>query len=87
VHSKESAKERTRFTRNANNLVCCLPIEFEIELDLRPAVVPDFEGFQFAASEAPFRLRSASDGNTDAWRLPGDATLLWDCLGGSDDAA
>src|SRR6478672_118058 len=52
---KESAKERGRFIRNADNLVRCLPIEFEIELGLRPAVVPVGKRLQFAASQAPFR--------------------------------
>ena len=37
---KESAEERRRFIRDADDLVRCLTIEFEIELGLGSTVVP-----------------------------------------------
>ncbi len=82
---KESAEERRRFIRDADNLVRCLTIEFEIELRLRPAVVPVAKRFQLAMSQAPFRQRGPSDGDADARRLPEDAAFLWDRFGGGDD--
>ena len=37
---KESAEERRRFIRDADNLVRCLTIKFEVELGLGSTVVP-----------------------------------------------
>ena len=37
---KELAEERCCFIRDADNLVCCLTIEFEVELGLGSIVVP-----------------------------------------------
>ena len=82
---KQFAKECGRFVRDADDLVRCLTIEFEIELRLRPAVVPVAKRFQLATSQAPFRQRGASDGDADARRLPEDAAFLWDRFGGGDD--
>ncbi len=73
--------------RDANDLVSCLAIEFEIELGLRSAVVPVGKKFQLAPSQAPLRERGASDGDADARRLPGDPAFLCDRFGRSDDAA
>ena len=84
---KESAKERRRFIRDANDLVICLTIEFEIELGLRSAVVPVGKKFEFAPSQAPLRERCASDGDADARRLPGDPAFLCDRFVRGDDAA
>jgi hypothetical protein len=46
---KELAEERRRFIRDADNLVHCLTIEFEIELGLGSTVVPvvRISGFAF----------------------------------------
>ena len=37
---EEPAEERRRFSRDADNLVRCLTIEFEIELGLAATVAP-----------------------------------------------
>jgi hypothetical protein len=52
---KESAKERRRFIRDAGDLVCCLTIEFEIELGLGSTVIPVGEKFELAPTHAPVR--------------------------------
>src|SRR5438105_15329324 len=84
---KESAEERGRFIGDASDLVRCLTIEFEIELGLRPAVVPVGKTFELAAPQAPLRQRGASDGDAHARRLPGDPGFLCDRFGRRDDAA
>ena len=84
---KESAQECCRFIRNANDFVCCLTIEFEIEFGLGAIVVPVAETFQLTAPEAPLGERSASNSDADPRRLPGDPAFLRDRFGGSDDAA
>ena len=43
--------------RNADDLVRCLPVELEVELRLRAAVVPSSEPFELAASQPPLRTR------------------------------
>jgi hypothetical protein len=73
--------------RNADNLVCCLPIEFEIELGLRPTIIPFAKRLQLAASQAAFRQRGPFDVDADARRLPENAGFLWDRFGGDDDAS
>jgi hypothetical protein len=83
---KESAKERARFIRNADNFICRLPIEFEIELGLRSAVLPVAKRLQFSASEPPFRRCGPFDVDAHARRLPENAGFLWDHFGGGDDA-
>src|SRR5690349_2303347 len=82
---KESAKERGRFIRNADNLVRCLPIEFEIEFGLRPGVIPGAKRLQLAASHAPFCQRGPSNLDADARRLPDDPGFLWNRCGGGND--
>jgi hypothetical protein len=84
---EESAEERRRFIGNADNLVRCLTIEFEIEFGLGPAVVPIGKRFEVAPSQAPLRERSASDGDAHARRLPSDTTFLRDRLSRGDDSA
>ena len=84
---KESAQECCRFIRDANDLVRCLAIEFEIEFGFGPIVVPVAKTFQLAAPEAPLGERSASNSDADPRRLPGDPALLGDRFGRSDDAA
>src|SRR5437867_8001381 len=84
---KESAEECRRFIRDANDLVSCLTIEFEIELGLGSTVVPVGKKFELAPPQAPLRERGASDGDADARRLPGDPAFLCDRFGRGDDAA
>src|SRR5438093_8754553 len=84
---KESAKERRCFIRDADDLVCCLTIKFEIELGLGSTVVPVGKKFELAPPQAPLRERGASDGDADARRLPGDPAFLCDRFGRGDDAA
>ena len=84
---KESAKERRRFVRDADNLVRCLTIEFEIELGLGSTVVPVGKKFELTPPQAPLRERGASDGDAHARRLPGDPGFLCDRFGRGDDAA
>src|SRR6266481_5115934 len=84
---KESAEERRRFIRDADNLVRCLTIKFEIELGLGSTVVPVGEKFEFASPQVPLRQRGASDGYAHSRRLPGDPAFLCDRFGRGDDAA
>src|SRR5437870_748921 len=84
---KESAKERRRFIRDADDLVCCLTIEFEIVLGLGSTVVPVGKKLELAPPKAPLRERGASDGDAHARRLPGDPAFLCDRFGRGDDPA
>jgi hypothetical protein len=84
---KESAEERRRFIRDADDLVRCLTIEFEIELGLGPTVVPVGKKFEVAPPQATLCDRGASDGDAHARRLPGDPAFLCDCFGRGHDAA
>src|SRR4029453_10108667 len=84
---KESTEKCCRFIRDADDLVRCLTIEFEIELGLRPAIVPIVKKFELAASQPPLRQRSASDNDAHTWRLPRDPAFLCNRFGRSDDAA
>src|SRR6266540_633241 len=78
---KESVEERRCFIRDADNLVRCLTIEFEIEFSLGSVVVPVGKKFELAASQAPLRERGAFDGDAHARRLPGDPAFLWNRFG------
>ena len=84
---KGSAKKRARFIRDANDLVRCLTIEFEIEFGLRATVVPVGKTFELAPAHASLRERGTSDGDAHARRLPGDPGFLCDRFGQRDDAA
>jgi hypothetical protein len=84
---KESAEECRHFIRDADNLVRCLSIEFEIELSLGSAVVPVGKKSELAPPQALLRERSASNGDAHARRLPGDPAFLCGRLGRGDDAA
>ena len=84
---KEPAEERRRFIRDADDLVRCLTIEFEIEFRLGSAVVPVGKKFELAPSHAPLRERSASDGDAHARRLPSDTAFPGDRLSRGNDAA
>src|SRR5262249_13363214 len=81
------AEERRRFIRDADDLVRCLTIEFEIELGLGSTIIPVSEAFELAAPQRPLRKRGGSDGHAHPRRLSDDAALLRDRLGRSDDAA
>jgi hypothetical protein len=84
---KESAEERRRFIQDADNLVRCLTIEFEIELGLGSTVVPVGKKSELPPPQAPLCERGASDGDAHARRLPGDPAFLCDRFGRGDDAA
>ena len=84
---KESAEERRCFIRDANDLVRCLTIEFEIELGLGSTVVPVGKKFELAPPQAPLRERGASDRDAHARRLPGDPAFFCDRFGRGEDAA
>src|ERR1700677_1102285 len=81
------AEERRRLSRDADNLIGCLPIEFEIELSPGPTVFPVGEMLELAAPQWPLRKRRSSDRDAHSRRLARDAPLLCDCLGVSDDTA
>ena len=83
---EESAEERRRFIRDADDLVRCLTIEFEIELGLGSTVAPVGKMFELAPAQAPLRERGAPDGDAHAWRLPGNPAFLCDRTGRGDDA-
>src|SRR5436309_947075 len=84
---KEPVEEHRRSIRDADNLVRCLTIEFEIELGLGSTVVPVGKKFELAPPQAPLGARGASDGDAHARRLPGDPAFLCHRLGRGDDAA
>jgi len=84
---KEAAQERSRSIRDADNLVRCLTIEFEIELGLGSTVVPVRKKSELAPPQAPLRQRGASNGDAHARRLPRDPTFLCHRFGRGDDAA
>jgi hypothetical protein len=83
---EEFVEECLRFIRDADDLVRCLTIEFEIELGSGLAVIPGTELFEIVPSQRALRERGASDGEADTRCLPGDAVLLRDRFGGSDNA-
>ena len=84
---KESAEERPRFIRDADNLIRCLTIEFEIELGLGSTVVPIGKKLELASPQASLCELGASDGDAHARRLPGDPSFLCDRFGRSHNAA
>ena len=87
VALKESAEERRRFIRDADNLVRCLAVEFEIELGFGSTVVPVGKKLELTPSQASLCERGAPDGDAHARRLPGDPAFLCDRFGRGDDAA
>ena len=87
VALEELAEESGRFIRDADDLVRCLTIKFEIELSLGLAVIPIGEMFELAPPQRPLRERRASDGNAHTRRLRCHAALLRDRFGGSDNSA
>jgi hypothetical protein len=84
---EESSEERRRFIRDADDLVRCLTIEFEIELGLGSTVVPVGKKSELAPSQAPLRERGAPDGDAHPRRLRGDPAFLCDRFGRGDGAA
>ena len=84
---EEFVEERRRFIRDADDLVRCLTIEFEIELGPGLAVIPVGEMFEITPPQRALRERGASDGEADTRCLPGEAVLLRDRFDGSDNAA
>jgi hypothetical protein len=79
--SKSGRVKRTRggtppLHRNADNLVRCLTIEFEIELGLGSTVVPVGKKSELAPPQAPLCERGPSDGDAHARRLPGDLAFF-----------
>jgi hypothetical protein len=85
--SKALTQEQRRFIRDADYLVCCLPIELEVELCLRPTIFPVIERPELSAPHGSFCKRRSSDADVDARRLTHDAALLRNCLGVGDDTA
>src|SRR2546425_9001982 len=85
--SEQTAEERRRLIRDADDLVRCLTIELEIELGLGSTVVPVGKTLELAPPQAPLREAGASDGDTHARRLPGDPAFFCDRFGRGDDAA
>src|SRR6267142_1829893 len=75
---QESAEERRCFVRDADNLVRCLTIEFEIELSLGSTVVPVGKRFELASPQSSLCKRGASDGDAHTRRLPGDPGFFCD---------
>src|SRR5580692_3770648 len=70
------AEKRRCCSGDADDFVGCLPIEFEIELSPRAAVIPIGESLQLATPHGALRQRSSFDGNAHARRLTSDAALL-----------
>ena len=84
---KEPAEERSRFIRNAGDLVRCLTIEFEIELGLGSTVVPVGKKSELAPPQMALYESVASDGDAYSRRLPGEPAVFGDRFGRSNDAA
>src|SRR6267142_492353 len=84
---KEPAEERRPFIRDADDLVRCLTIEFEIELGLGSTVVPVGKKSELASPQAPLCERGAADGDAHARRLPADPAFFCDRFGRGDNAA
>jgi hypothetical protein len=84
---EEFVEERHRFIRDADDLVRCLTVEFKIELCPGLAVIPVGEMFEITPSQQALRERGPSDGEADTRCLPGEAVLLRDRFGKSDNAA
>src|SRR5690242_11680183 len=84
---KKSAEERRRFIPDADDLVRCLPIKFEIELGLGPTIRPVGKRFELASPQGPLGQRGTPNGDAYTRRLPGDSAFPCDRFGGSDDAA
>ena len=80
-------EERRRLIGDADNLIGCLPIKFEIEFSLRPTVIPVGEMLELAAPQWSLRKRRSADRDAHSRRLAPDAPLLRNCFGVSDDAA
>src|SRR5215472_7760146 len=85
--SEESVEERRRVIRDADDLVRCLTIEFEVELGLGSAVVPGGERSELAPPQAPLRARRAPDGDAHARCLSRDPTSPWGQGGRGHEAA
>src|SRR5215470_4090472 len=85
--SEESMEERRRVIRDADDLVRCLTIEFEVELGLGSAVVPGGKRSELPPPQAPLRARRASDHDAHARGLSRDPTSPWDRGGGGHEAA
>src|SRR4051794_14329856 len=84
---EEFAEERRRLIRDADDLVRCLTIEFEIEFGRGLAVIPVGELLEVAAPQRPLREYDVPDGEAHTRCLPGDAALFSDRVGGRDNAA
>jgi hypothetical protein len=72
---------------DAYDLVRCLAIELEVQFGFGATVVPVGEGLEFGPTEATFRQTGSPNGDTDAWRLPGDAWLPWRWFSRGDNAS
>lgn len=66
----------------ADDLVCCLAIELEIELGFRPTVFPTGETLYLAPPQRPFRGLDVFHRDADAGGLANDISLLRDRLSG-----
>src|ERR1700734_2599510 len=84
--SEATHKERRRSIGNTDDLVCCLPIEFEVELSPCLAVIPIGEMLELAAPHRPAREGRSFDRDAHARRLACHAALLRTGLGVNDDA-
>src|SRR4051812_4750130 len=69
IASEVPAKERGRFIRKPHDLVRGLAIEHEVQLCLRPTVVPVRERLQLVPAQAALRRCSAPHRDADAGRL------------------
>src|SRR6185295_7255916 len=83
---EEAIEEARGGGRDADDLVGRLAVELEVELGLRPAVVPVREALQLASAQASRGERGALDDDRDARRLALDAGLLRGRLDRADDA-
>src|SRR5678815_3558483 len=83
---KESPKKRRRAFRDADDLVGCLAIEFEVEFGLGAAIVPVGIRLELSPPETLFRERSSLYGDAHARGLALDSGLPWRCPGRGNNA-
>ena len=73
--------------RDADDLVGRLPVEFEIDLGFRLAIVPRGVMSNLAPSQRPLRQRGALDGDAHTRRLPRNARFPGDGFGGGNNSS
>ena len=83
---EERSKKRGRILGDANDLVCCLPIELDIELGFGPTVAPGRKGLEFSPAARAAGQRGPPDNDAHSRGLPCDVVQLGHRRAGDNDA-